>query len=79
MENIDINRKHSYTQKIDIIHCYIPFYEYQINPTEGTFTLDGPHPENPLTEQRICDQQRVIMKKANTQEVHGSRDMKYIN
>ena len=22
MENIDINRKHSYTQKIDIIHCY---------------------------------------------------------
>ena len=40
------------------------------------------YPENLLTQQRICDQQRMIMKKANTQEtseVHGSRDMKYIN
>ena len=26
------------------------------------------HPENPLTEQRICDQQRLIKRKANTRE-----------
>ena len=40
------------------------------------------HPENSLTGQRIWDQERVIMKKSNTQEntqeVHGSCDMKYI-
>ena len=31
-------------------------------------SMDNSHPENPLTGQRICDQQRVIMIRANTQE-----------
>ena len=56
---------------IDIIRCYfntilrIPNQPYRRDFHTRWTTL---HPENPLTEQRICDQQRVIMKKANTQE-----------
>ena len=56
---------------IDIIRCYfntilrIPNQPYRRDFHTRWTTL---HPENPLTEQRICDQHRVIMKKANTQE-----------
>ena len=56
---------------IDIIRCYfntilrIPNQPYRRDFHTRWTTL---HPENPLTEQIICDQQRVIMKKANTQE-----------
>ena len=56
---------------VDIIGCYfntilrIPNQPYWRDFHTRWTTL---HPENPLTEQRICDQQRGIMKKANTQE-----------
>ena len=56
---------------IDIIRCYfntilqIPNQPYRKDFHTRWTTL---HPENLPTEQRICDQQRVIMKKANTQE-----------
>ena len=56
---------------IDIIRCYfntilrIPNQPYRTDFHTWWATL---HPENLLTEQRICDQQRVIMKKGNTQE-----------
>ena len=56
---------------IDIIRCYfntilrIPNQPYGRAFHTRWTTL---HPENPLTEQAICDQQRVIMKKTNTQE-----------
>ena len=56
---------------IDIIHCYfntilrIPNQPYRRDFHTRWTTL---HPENPLTERRIFDQQRVITKKANTQE-----------
>ena len=56
---------------IDIIRCYfntilrIPNQPYRRDFHTRWTTL---HPENLLTEQIICDQQRVIMKKANTQE-----------
>ena len=56
---------------IDIIHCYfntilrIPNQPYRRDFHTRWTTL---HPENPLTERRICDQQRVKAKKANTEE-----------
>ena len=56
---------------IDIMRCYdstilrIPNQPYRRDFHTRWTTL---HPENSLTEQRICDQQRVIIKKANTQE-----------
>ena len=56
---------------IDIIRCYfntipgIPNQPYRRAFHTRWTTL---HPENSLTEQAICDHQRVIMKKANTQE-----------
>ena len=56
---------------IDIILCYfntilqIPNQPYRRDFHTRCTAL---HPENLLTEQRICDQQRVIMKNANTQE-----------
>ena len=56
---------------IDIIRCYlntnlgIPNQPYRRAFHTRWTTL---HQENPLTEQRIRDQKRVIMKKANTQE-----------
>ena len=57
--------------QIDIIGCYfntilrIANQSYRRDFHTRWATL---HSENPLTEQIICDQQRVIMKKANTQE-----------
>ena len=61
---------------IDIIRSYyntilrIPNQPYRRDFHTQWTTL---HPENPLTERRICDQQGMIMKKANTQEnVRGS-------
>ena len=56
---------------IDIIRCYfntilrIPNQPYRRDFHTRWTTL---HPENPLTERRICDQQRVKAKKANTEE-----------
>ena len=66
---------------IDIIHCYfntilqIPDQPYRRDFHARWTTL---HLENPLTEQRICDQQRVIMKKVNTQEnIRGAWIMRH--
>ena len=66
---------------IDIIHCYfntilqIPDQPYRRDFHTRWTTL---HLENPLTEQRICDQQRVIMKKVNTQEnIRGAWIMRH--
>ena len=56
---------------IDIIRCYfntilrIPNQPYRRDFHTQLSTL---HPENLLTEQRISDQQRVIMKETNTQK-----------
>ena len=56
---------------IDIIRCYfktilrIPNQPYRRDFHTRCATL---YPENPLTEQRFCDQGMVIMRKANTQE-----------
>ena len=56
---------------IDIIHCYlntilrIPNQPHRRDFHARWATL---HPQNPVTEQRICDQQGVIMKKTKTQE-----------
>ena len=56
---------------IDIVLCYfntilrIPDQPYRRDFHTRWKTL---HPGNPLTEQRICDQRRMKMKKANTQE-----------
>ena len=56
---------------IDIIRCYFnTILRISNQPYRRDFharwtTL---HPENPLAKQRICNQQRVIIKKANTQE-----------
>ena len=56
---------------IDIIRCYfntilrIPNQPYRRDFHTRWATL---YPENPLTEQRFCDQRMVIMRKANTQE-----------
>ena len=56
---------------IDIIRCYfntilrIPNQSYRRDVNIRWTIL---HPENTPTEQRICDEQRVIIKKANTQE-----------
>ena len=70
---------------IDIICCYfntilrIPNQPYGRDFHTRCTAL---HPENLQTEQRICDQQRVIMKNANTQEnIRGAwiTHMKYIN
>ena len=55
----------------DIIRCYfntilrIPNQPYRKEFYDRWVRL---HPENPLTEQRICDQQRIIMRKVNTRE-----------
>ena len=55
---------------IDIICCYfntiipIPNESYRKDFYTRWTTL---HRENPLTELRICEQKRVIMKKTNTQ------------
>ena len=56
---------------IDIICCYyntilrIPNQPYKRDFYTQWTTL---HPKNSLTEQRICDQEKVIMKKGKTQE-----------
>ena len=56
---------------IDIIRCYfntilrIPNQPYRRDFHTRWATL---YPEDPLTEQRFCDQPMVIMRKANTQE-----------
>ena len=56
---------------IDIIRCYfntilrIPNQPYRKEFYNRWVTL---YPENRLTEQRICDQQRLIMRKATTNE-----------
>ena len=55
----------------DIIRCYfntilrIPNQPYRKEFYDRWVRL---HPENPLTEQRICDQQRIVMRKVNTRE-----------
>ena len=71
--NKNLGQRMKWTKQlnIDIIRYYfntiirIPNQPYRRDFHTRWTTL---HPENPLTEQIICDQQRVIMKKANTQE-----------